>query len=153
MWKEGVTVSINSDDAEMARRLNQEAGKTVKYGGVPEEEALKFVTLNPAKLLHLDDRMGSLKAGKDADIVLWTEHPLSIYAKVQKTFVDGICYFDATEDEKMRVKVQEERARIIQKMLQVKDSGGPMSTPSFKPRRHFHCDTMDQSSMGLFYRQ
>lgn len=153
MWKEGVTVSINSDDAEMARRLNQEAGKTVKYGGVPEEEALKFVTLNPAKLLHLDDRMGSLKVGKDADIVLWTDHPLSIYAKVQKTFVDGICYFDATEDEKMRIKVQEERARIIQKMLQVKDSGGPTNMPSFKPRRHFHCDTMDQSSMGLFYRQ
>jgi hypothetical protein len=97
--------------------------------------------------------MGSLKVGKDADIVLWTDHPLSIYAKVQKTFVDGICYFDATEDEKMRIKVQEERARIIQKMLQVKDSGGPTNIPSFKPRRHFHCDTMDQSSMGLFYRQ
>jgi imidazolonepropionase-like amidohydrolase len=81
MYHEGVTVAINSDDAEMARRLNQEAAKTVEYGGVPEEEAWKMVTLNPAKLLHVDHRMGSIKAGKDADLVLWNAHPLSVYAR------------------------------------------------------------------------
>lgn len=74
----GVITAINSDDAEMGRRLNQEAAKIVKYGGVSEEEAWKMVTLNPAKLLHLNDRMGSIKAGKDADLGLWNEHPLSI---------------------------------------------------------------------------
>ena len=84
MQKAGVTVSINSDDAEMARRLNQEAAKTVLYGGLSEEDAWKTVTLNPAKLLHLDHKMGSIKAGKDADLVLWTQNPLSVYARPEK---------------------------------------------------------------------
>ena len=89
MHNVGVTVAVNSDDAEMSRRLNQEAAKSVKYGGVSEEDALKFVTLNPAKLLHLDDRVGSLKVGKDADVVLWSDHPLSVYAKAEKTIIEG----------------------------------------------------------------
>lgn len=84
MHKQGVVTAINSDDGEMSRRLNQEAAKSVKYGGVSEEDALKFVTLNPAKLLHIDDKVGSIKIGKDADLVLWTDHPLSIYAKAEK---------------------------------------------------------------------
>ena len=83
----GVVTAINSDSREMARRLNQEAGKSIKYGGMDEIEALKLVTLNPAKLLHLDDRIGSIKVGKDADLVLWTDHPLSIYTKPSKTIV------------------------------------------------------------------
>ncbi|MGL1562901.1 amidohydrolase family protein, partial [Vibrio parahaemolyticus] len=69
--KVGLNVAINSDDAEMARRLNQEAAKSVKYGGISEEDALKMVTINPAKMLHVDDRVGSIKEGKDADLVLW----------------------------------------------------------------------------------
>ncbi len=81
MHNAGVTVAINSDDAEMSRRLNQEAAKSVKYGDISEEDAWKFVTLNPAKLLHIDDRVGSIKVGKDADVVLWSDHTLSIYAK------------------------------------------------------------------------
>ena len=85
MHEQGIVTAFNSDDAEMGRRLNQEAAKAVKYGGVSEEEAWKFVTLNPAKLLHLDDKMGSIKVGKDADVVLWSDNPLSIYAKVEKT--------------------------------------------------------------------
>ena len=87
MHHEGVLTAFNSDDAEMGRRLNQEAAKAIKYGGVSEEEALKFVTLNPAKMLHLDDRMGSIKIGKDACIVLWNDHPLSVYATVSKTII------------------------------------------------------------------
>ncbi|MBM3428166.1 MAG: amidohydrolase family protein, partial [Bacteroidetes bacterium] len=98
MHRQGLVVAFNSDDAEMARRLNQEAAKAVKYGRLTEEEAWKFVTLNPAKMLHLDHRMGSLKAGKDADIVIWNNNPLSIYAMAEKTFVDGRCYFDREED-------------------------------------------------------
>jgi imidazolonepropionase-like amidohydrolase len=69
MSKQGITVAINSDDGEMSRRLNQEAAKTVKYGGMSDEEAWKMVTINPAKLLHIDDRVGSIKEGKDADLV------------------------------------------------------------------------------------
>src|SRR5690606_23575668 len=75
MSKAGVLTAINSDDAEMGRRLNQEAAKSVKYGGMSEEEALKMVTLNPAKMLHLDNQMGSIKVGKSADVVLWSDHP------------------------------------------------------------------------------
>ena len=102
MQKVGLNVAINSDDAEMARRLNQEAAKIVKYGGVTEEEALKMVTLNPAKMLHVDDKVGSLKVGKDGDVVLWSEHPLSIYAKALYTIVDGTIYFDRQKDETLQ---------------------------------------------------
>src|SRR6185369_4678618 len=101
----GLTVAYNSDDAEMARRLNQEAAKAVKYGGVSEEEALKFVTLNPAKLLHIDNKTGSIKVGKDADVVLWSDDPLSVYAKAEMTFVDGARYFDLKRDKELQVAV------------------------------------------------
>ena len=114
---QGVLTCLHSDDAEMGRRLNQEAAKTVKYGGVSETEALKLVTLNPAKLLHLDDRMGSIKAGKDADLVLWTDHPLSIYARASKTMVDGVIYFDEEIDAKLKQEIDSERNRIIANIL------------------------------------
>lgn len=113
MQQAGVVVAINSDDAEMSRRLNQEAAKTIKYGDVSEIDALKMVTLNPAKLLHLDARMGSIRQGKDADVVLWSDHPLSIYAVVETTWVDGIPYFDRNEDLLLREQIASERARII----------------------------------------
>ena len=112
----GITVAINSDDAEMSRRLNQEAGKTVKYGGVSEEEAWKFVTLNPAKLLHIDDRVGSIKVGKDADVVLWTDHPLSVYAKAEKTIIEGVTYFDLSRDEMIRAQVKTEKSQLCYKL-------------------------------------
>jgi imidazolonepropionase-like amidohydrolase len=145
LWEQGVTVAFNSDDAEMARRLNQEAGKAVKYGGVPEEEALKFVTLNPAKLLHLDHRIGSIEVGKDADLVVWSDHPLSIYAKAEQTFVDGRRMFDMNEDAQMRKNIQSERDRLIQKMMGAKKEGEKTQTPSHKHRSHFHCDTLDNT--------
>ncbi len=140
----GLVVAINSDDAEMGRRLNQEAAKGVKYGGMTEEAAWKMVTLNPAKLLHLDDRMGSLKEGKDADIVLWTANPLSIEAKVEMTLVDGVILFDSQRDYLMRSHNQQEKARIISKMLESNEKGEE-SKPFFKKKtRHFHCDTLGE---------
>ena len=134
MQKMGLNVCINSDDAEMARRLNQEAGKTVKYGGVSEEDALKMVTLNPAKALHVDNKVGSIKVGKDADVVLWSDNPLSIYAKAEKTIVDGVVYFDREKDAEARKKITAEKSRLIQKMLGDKRMGMPMraATPSFQ---------------------
>ena len=118
-----IVTAINSDDAEMGRRLNQEAAKGIKYGGMTEEQALKMVTLNPAKLLHLDHRMGSIKEGKDADLVLWSDNPLSIYAQVKFTIIDGIIYYDHQKDAKMQKEIQEERARIISKMIDEKNGG------------------------------
>jgi cytosine/adenosine deaminase-related metal-dependent hydrolase len=134
MHKVGLNVCINSDDAEMARRLNQEAAKVVKYGGVSEEDALKMVTLNPAKALHIENKVGSIKAGKDADIVLWSDNPLSIYAVAEKTIVDGVVYFDRTKDAATRKTIAAERARLVQKMLGDKKSGAPMrpATPSLQ---------------------
>jgi imidazolonepropionase-like amidohydrolase len=144
MHKVGLNVAINSDDAEMARRLNQEAGKIVKYGGVTEEEALKMVTLNPARMLHVDDRVGSLKAGKDADLVLWTDNPLSIYAKSLYTIVDGAVYFDREKDDQKQKWVDIERNRIIKKMNGEKKTGAPVrpAEPSYQLMQtcsdHYH---------------
>ena len=97
MNQQGLVVAINSDDAEMGRRLNQEAAKSVKYGGMSEIDAWQMVTLNPSKLLHLDDRMGSVRVGKDADLVLWSDNPLSINAIVQMTVIDGKILFSLEE--------------------------------------------------------
>ena len=123
MHRAGVTVAINSDDGEMIRRLNQEAAKSVKYGGISEEEAWKFVTLNPAKLLHIDDRVGSIKEGKDADVVLWNNHPLSVYAKPEYTIIEGKIYFSLEEDAKLKEKLKAERSQLINMMLKAKNKG------------------------------
>jgi imidazolonepropionase-like amidohydrolase len=127
MHEVGLNVAINSDDAEMARRLNQEAAKSVKYGKMSEEDALKMVTLNPAKMLHVEDRVGSIKVGKDADLVLWSDNPLSIYAKAEKTIVDGIVFFDRQRDQELRAKITAEKSRLVQKMICEKKSGAPMA--------------------------
>lgn len=136
----GVTVAINSDDSEMARRLNQEAAKSIRYAGMDEIEALKMVTINPAKLLHLDSRMGSIKVGKDADLVLWNDHPLSIYAKPEKTMIEGAIYFDIEKDARMRVAIQAERARIIAKMKDSKASGATTQKPSRQYKHRWECE-------------
>jgi len=146
MHSQGVTVAFNSDDAEMARRLNQEAAKAVMYGGLSEEEAWKFVTLNPAKLLHIDDRVGSVKAGKDADIVLWSTNPLAVYARAEKTFVDGVLYYDLEQEAAKRAAVQTERARLIQKMLDAK-IGGEATQPVRNNKQHlYHCGHLELGS-------
>lgn len=144
LWENGVVTAFNSDDREMARRLNQEAAKAVKYGGVPEEEALKFVTLNPAILLHLDDRIGSLEAGKDADLVVWSDHPLSVYAQCEQTYVDGRRLFDQAEDLEMRAAIRTERARLIQKMIEA--PGADKRRPMERIAPHYHCDTMTEEN-------
>jgi imidazolonepropionase-like amidohydrolase len=94
MVRKGVVVSINSDSAEHARRLNTEAAKSVKWGGLSDDEALALVTINPAKQLRIDRRVGSIEVGKDADLAVWTHHPLSSYAIVERTYIDGITYYD-----------------------------------------------------------
>ncbi|MFT5247764.1 MAG: imidazolonepropionase-like amidohydrolase, partial [Gammaproteobacteria bacterium] len=146
LHEQGIITAFNSDDAEMARRLNQEAAKAVKYGGVSEEEALKFVTLNPAKLLHIDDRMGSIKVGKDADFVIWSDNPLSIYAQAERTFIDGRCYYSQESDLIQRKELNSERARLIQKMMN-SDEPGEKQKPRPKNKRHYHCDSeFDESN-------
>jgi adenine deaminase len=142
MQRVGLTVAINSDDAEMARRLNQEAAKSVKYGSMAEEDALKMVTLNPAQLLHVADRIGSVKTGKDADLVLWSDHPLSIYAKADKTIVDGIVYFDRDKDLELRARIAAERTRLIGKMLGEKKKGAPMARPTPSREEIWHCEDL-----------
>ncbi|MGJ3237014.1 amidohydrolase family protein [Marivirga sp.] len=149
MHGEGVVTAINSDDAEMGRRLNQEAGKTMKYGGVPVEEALKMVTLNPAKLLHLDDRMGSIKVGKDADVVLWSDEPLSIYAKAEKTIIEGTVFFNRDEQEEKLNAIQAERARLVAKMQGEKSNGNSTQKAKKKSQIIYHCETEIQNYSSL----
>ncbi|MGB0891726.1 MAG: amidohydrolase family protein, partial [Flavobacteriaceae bacterium] len=141
MHNQGVTVAINSDDREMSRRLNQEAAKIVKYGGVSELDAWNMVTINPAKLLHIDDKVGSIKVGKDADVVLWSHNPLSIYAKAEKTIIDGRVYFDIKEDKKKRAAIKAEKSKLINMMLNEKMNGGKTQAPMKRKDKNFHCDT------------
>lgn len=143
LTKMGVNTSMNSDDAEMARRLNQEAAKAVKYGNLTETEALKLVTLNPAKMLHIDNKVGSIEVGKVADLVVWSDNPLSVYAKAEKTIIDGNIYFDRDEDLKLREEVKNERARIIAKLLLEKQKGGKTQKHQGKHQRLYHCNTIE----------
>ncbi len=100
MHKRGVLVSINSDSAEHARRLNTEAAKSMHWGGLTEDEVFAFVTINPAKQLKIDNRVGSLEVGKDADVVIWNKHPLSTYAIVDRVYIDGQQYYDRLAEER-----------------------------------------------------
>lgn len=125
MHQSGVLVSYNSDDAELARHLNLEAAKAVKYGGVTPEEALKFVTLNPAKQLGIDPWVGSIEPGKDADLALWSASPLSSYARCEQTWVDGRKYFDRREDAERRRDAQAMRAALVQRVLASGEPPGP----------------------------
>ena len=131
MHEQGVVVSFNSDDRELGRHLNHEAAKAVKYGGVTPEEALKFVTLNPAKQLRIDQYVGSIEVGKHADVVLWNGNPISPRSRCEKTWVDGIKYFDRDEDRAMHEKVKQMRLKLIQKILA---SGEKMRKPGEKDR-------------------
>ncbi len=144
LHKMGICTAINSDDAEMARRLNQEAAKAVKYGGTSEEDALKMVTIHPARMLHLDAFTGSLEAGKDADMVLWSGHPLSVYSRPLATWVDGVRYFDAERDRNMREKTAEEKNRLAQLMLAEKKAGESVKKPVKKDPQLYNCSLFER---------
>jgi len=115
MTERGVVVSINSDDAEEATHLNEEAAKSMRYGGMTELQALKMVTLNPAIQLGIDKRVGSIDAGKDADLVIYNHDPVSVYAVVQKTIIDGTVYFDRARDIAGRAALEQERKELFEK--------------------------------------
>jgi imidazolonepropionase-like amidohydrolase len=112
MVRKGVLVSINSDSAEHARRLNTESAKSVKWGGLSDDEAFALVTINPAKQLRIDNRVGSLEAGKDGDVVVWSHHPLSSYAIVDRTYIDGTLYYDRNAEDKRLTQMKEEKSRL-----------------------------------------
>ena len=112
MTRKGVLVSINSDSAEHARRLNTEAGKMVKWGGLSDDEAFATVTINPAKQLRIDNRVGSLEVGKDADVVIWNHHPLSSYAIAERVYIDGTVYYDRKSEEGRLTALKKEKSSL-----------------------------------------
>jgi imidazolonepropionase-like amidohydrolase len=115
MTQKGVVVSINSDDAEEAQHLNQEAAKTIKYGGLSREQAIKLITINPAIQLGIEKRVGSIEVGKDADFAIYNQDPLSVYAVVQKTIIDGKVYFDRDKDIAGRPALAKEKQDLMDK--------------------------------------
>ena len=125
MHRRGVLVSINSDSAEHARRLNTEAAKTMHWGGLSEDEALSFVTINPAKQLKIDARVGSLEAGKDADVVIWNKHPLSTYAIVDRVYIDGQQYYDRLGEERRLTDANREKGTLTS----AEGRSGPTTAP------------------------
>ena len=144
MANAGVEVSFNSDSDELARRMNLEAAKAVKYGGLDEAEALKFVTINPARQLKIDDRVGSLEVGKDADFVVWSGHPLSTYSICEETWLDGKKYFSLDQDQNLRMRDAKVRNDLVQKILNSPSSGGAMMRPEGRRGNRFHsCDAFD----------
>ncbi len=143
LTKQGVITAINSDDAEMGRRLNQEAAKTVKYGGLTEEEALKTVTINPATMLHIDDRTGSISVGKDADLVLWNGHPLAVSSHPVLTMIEGTVYYSTERDNHLDALIRTERNRLIKKMLEAIKKGEPYKKAEVKKTKLYHCDTFE----------
>jgi imidazolonepropionase-like amidohydrolase len=115
MVRDGVLTSVNSDSDELARHLNHDAAKAMKYGGLTEDEALRLCTINPARQLRLDHRIGSIEAGKDADLAIWNGHPLSVYSRVDTTFIEGEIYFDRAEDLKRREELRKEKEERLKK--------------------------------------
>lgn len=149
LTKVGVNTCVNSDDAEMARRLNHEAAKAIKYGGLTEDEAWKLCTLNPAKMLHIDDKVGSVKEGKDADLVLWSTNPLSIYAHVKFTMIDGMIYYSEERDAQLQAYNKSEKNRLVQKMMQsIKDGeeGVPLARKQFFL---YECETIGNQDFEI----
>jgi hypothetical protein len=109
-----VVTSFNSDSDELARRMNTEAAKAIRWGNMPREEAIKLVTINPAKQLRIDARTGSIEPGKDADLAVWSADPLSVYARCTQTWVDGVRRFDVGEDQRMRERDRATRTKLME---------------------------------------
>ena len=132
MTRKGVVASINSDDAELARHLNTEAAKSIKWGGLSDDEALALVTINPAKQLRIDNRVGSIEVGKDADVVIWNKHPLSTYAIVDRVYIDGQRYYDRQDDAKHQAELAKEKEALIN--AERGERRSPTTTESGTPR-------------------
>ncbi len=130
MMRKGVLVSLNSDSAELMLRLNTEAAKTMKYGGLSETEALSLITINPAKQLAIDSRVGSIEPGKDADLTIYDKHPLSNYAKVQKVLIDGEVYFDRDRAIGEQARREAEKQKLIEKEKQQQRPANGARRPS-----------------------
>ena len=145
LWKNGVVVSINSDSDERMRRLNLDAAKMQKYGGVPEEEALKMITLNPAKQLGIDKRTGSIEQGKDGDLVVWSGHPFSPYSRVEITMIEGDVYFDSAKDVTMRAELAKEREAL--EKLEMNRAPAAGGTPPRLPSERRSADR-DEADRG-----
>jgi imidazolonepropionase-like amidohydrolase len=146
MTRAGVVVSMNSDSDERARRLNIEAAKAMHYGDLTEEQALKLVTLNPAIQLGIQDRVGSIEVGKDADVVIWNGHPLSVYSRVDTTLIDGEVFFDREQDLARRAELEEERAALEQAEPNKPATGG--ASPQAPRRRPTTNEDDDQWNGG-----
>ena len=152
MTDRGVIVSVNSDDAEEARHLNQEAAKSMKYGGLSANDALKLITLNPAIQLGIDNRVGSIEVGKDADLAIFNHDPLSVYAVVQKTLIDGQVYFDRQRDIDARPGLEKEKQDLLakekkaaeEKKAEGKSEGKPDKGPDGKKKK----PPTNQSNVG-----
>ena len=141
----GVNVSFNSDSDELARRMNLEAAKAVKYGGLSEEESLKMVTINPARQLKIDKYVGSLEIGKDADFVLWSGHPLSNYSICEQTWVDGKQYFSQKKDAYYRERDEKLRNDLIQKILVSSETGSSIMIPDSEDANDYHTCNSDHN--------
>lgn len=141
----GVIVSINSDSDERARRLNIEAAKMMKYGDLSEEEALRLITINPAIQLGIQDRVGSIDVGKDADLSIWNGHPFSVYSRVERTFVDGDIFFDREQDLARRPELQREHEELMRAEVNRPPSEGatPPGAPRRRPSNHHDHDDLD----------
>ncbi|RAK01735.1 amidohydrolase family protein [Aliidiomarina maris] len=142
MMDQGVLTSLNSDSNDLQRRMNIEAAKSVRYCGMDEQEALKMITLYPAMQLEIADLVGSLEAGKHADFVLWNAHPLSAYAQVQQTWIEGAKYFDREQDLARRAEIESERQQLVQRVLDAGSDALRGSRANYREQQpSWHCDT------------
>ena len=148
MWDRGVNVGFNSDSDELARRLNTEAGKAIKYGGVPREEAIKMVTLNQAKCLKIDGRVGSIEVGKDADFAIWSGEPLSPYSRCEQTYIEGRKYFDRAADLAGRDALAKERAALVAKAKSAKSDAPKLAGRGNWPPRYLEDTDMSGNQCG-----
>jgi imidazolonepropionase-like amidohydrolase len=148
MTRAGVVVSVNSDDAGRARRLNIDAAKMMKYGGLSEQEALRLVTLNPAIQLGIDNRTGSIDVGKDADLVIWNGHPFSVYSRVEQTYIDGELFFDRDQDMKRRADLERERQELEKAEPNQAPTGAPAGGAPQRGRRPGSHDDDDGDGDG-----
>jgi adenine deaminase len=133
LYQAGVLTTFNSDSDELARHLNTEAAKAVKYGGVPENEALKFVTFNAARQLRVDDHTGSLEPGKDADFVIWSGPPLSTASRAEQTWIDGRRYFDIDTDAQLRKRADADKAQLIAQARAAWKAGSEAGSSAGRP--------------------